>query len=160
VSTSLPLVLLVDSDRATHDLLDEILPVEECKFIGTGSVATARKVAQLLAPSILVVDAATVGEMKSFVESVGLARRAPRLLILAGPDLAAADVVRLATFGPVLHKPLLPDRVRETLCSLIQLCLADGGVSAPTIRSMPSQVWRRLTTTRFDGAAGRGRAGA
>ncbi len=156
---SLPLILLVDSDRQTHELLQELLADEDCKFVGARTLAAAKRVAVQLPPDILVLDAATVGPVPAFVESLGLPKGDPRLLLLAAAGTSAPDVARLAALGPVLPKPVAPDRLRHTIHTLIELCVVQGELPGAPLHSAPSEVWRRLTTARLKLQTGGGSKG-
>jgi len=145
-SSSLPLVLLVDADRGTHDLVEQLLVQVDCKFVAARTPAAAQRLAAQMPADILVLDAATIGAVATFVESMGMVKRAPRMLILAGPKMLAADFAQLASFGPVLPKPLVPDRLRDTLIPLIQLCSVEDALGT-SLHTSSSDVWRRLTTS-------------
>ena len=146
---SLPLILLVDSDRATHDMLQELLADEDCKFVGARTLLAAKRIAVQLPPDILVLDVATVGPVPVFLESLGLPKGEPRMLLLAGAGMPAQDLAGLAALGPVLPKPVAPDRMRHTLHTLIQLCVVQSELPGAPSHAAPSEVWRRLTTARL-----------
>lgn len=144
--TSPPLILLVDDDRSSHDLFDDLLVHEPCKFVGARGEAAAKRITAQMSPDILALGARTTDEALAFAASVGLPKHGPRMLILAGPGATTGELARLASLGPVLAKPLAVERVRETLRNLIQLCAVAKMASDHSPRSSPSDVWRRLTT--------------
>lgn len=146
MSSSLPLVLLVDADRATHALLEEMLAQVDCKFVAARTPVAAQRLAVQMPADILVLDAETIGAAPAFVESLGMTKRAPRMLMLAGPKTLAASQAQLAAFGPVLTKPLVRERLHDTLVHLIQLCTVEDAAGCAR-RAAPSDVWRRLTTS-------------
>jgi CheY-like chemotaxis protein len=146
VLTSSPLILLVDDDRGSHDLFDDLLVHEPCKFVGARGEEAAKRITAQMSPDILALGARSTAEALAFAASVGLPKHGPRMLILAGAGTTSGELARLAALGPVLTKPLAMERLRETLRNLIQLCAVAKMASGHSPRSSTSDVWRRLTT--------------
>jgi hypothetical protein len=144
--TSPPLILLVDSERGTHDLFDELLVHEACKFVGARGETAARRITAQMSPDILALGARSTEEALAFAASLKIPKHGPRMLILAAPGAPKSELARLASLGPVLSKPLAEGRLRDTLRNLIQLCAVAKMTSDSSPRSSPSDIWRRLTT--------------
>jgi len=146
-----PLVLVIDADPAVHDSVAEALAEIECVLLGARSEALALQLAARRSPSVVIIDAASVAAPADLVRRLQEIVPHIRALVTTG-DAAGAPLAQLATLGPVLRKPLDPERLRSAVRSLSRLsAMTDGVAELRQDTTTTQSVWRRIATTRRHG---------
>lgn len=143
-----PLVLVIDADPATHDEVAESLAEVDCVLLGARSEALALQLAARRFPAIVLIDTASVADPAELFAR--LQQIVPHVRAVITTAASSGAVARLVAVGPVLRKPLDPERLRATIRSLSRLsamanCVADMREEAAATQA----VWRRIATTHW-----------
>ena len=124
------LVLLVEDDQDTRELLAEVLQARGCSVRGAETVANARAVIAEARPDVLVADYSLPdGTGADIVQ--GLSSSRPRLcILLTGFE---PDRVTSTGFDVVLRKPVGPDAVIAEIRKCAELSEREMSVSKASV---------------------------
>ena len=128
VTETIPFVLVVDTDPATHLIADQALPIGEFPHFSARSVEIALKMAERRPPSVLVVDENVAG-FGHLVDKLRALAPHLRVLVLVGHAPTTDISARLARLGTVLHKPLEAARFRSMVRTVARLSAMTAGVA-------------------------------
>lgn len=138
MTSTVPVVLIVDIDPDTHTLSDGALPETECVLVNARSSEIALKMAERRPPAVLVIGDRVAGV--SYLTD-RLRRLSPHLhvVLLATQDPpqegglfshgeSSAARLRTTAAASTLRKPVDPARFRSTLRTALRLSAMAAGV--------------------------------
>jgi DNA-binding response OmpR family regulator len=125
---SLPFVLVIDLDPATHLIAEKALLPGEFPHFSARTTETALKMAERRAPSVLIVDEGVAG-LGHVVDRLRTLAPHLRVIVLLNQAPSLEISARLARLGSVLHKPLEAGRLRSMVRTVARLAAMTAGVA-------------------------------